>query len=308
MAKSLSIIRIFMEFSKSKKSLKFHKLPKKIVTIALIIFGSLGLLYFTNFEKGSKDQKINFSLVKSKNIKLCIIYDNNVYLENLTPDWGFSCYIDGLEKRILFDTGSYSSILINNMNKLKINISDVDIVVLSHIHSDHTGGLKFLLELNPNLTVYILKSFPDSFKRFVSSHAKKTIEVENLTEIYKGVFSTGEMGTFIKEQALIINTDAGLVVITGCAHPGIVKIIERARNTFKKDVLLVVGGFHLFGKSKGELNEIVKTFKKMNVKFVAPCHCTGDSAIDLFSKIYSKNFIKTGVGKIIELQDLLAVQ
>ncbi len=112
------------------------------------------------------------------------------------------------------------------------------------------------------------------------------------------------MGVWVKEQSLIIQTEKGLIIITGCAHPGIVKIVKRAKDLLKKDILLVVGGFHLIGKSEKEIGEIVLEFKKLGVKYVAPCHCSGDIARRLFKEVYKENFINAGVGKIISIEDL----
>jgi 7,8-dihydropterin-6-yl-methyl-4-(beta-D-ribofuranosyl)aminobenzene 5'-phosphate synthase len=118
----------------------------------------------------------------------------------------------------------------------------------------------------------------------------------------KGVYSTGVMGTSVKEQALIINSRKGLILVTGCAHPGIVNIIEKAMRIFKKRVLFVFGGFHLKGKSYEDIKSVINKFTSLGVKTVGGSHCTGERAMRLFQARYGKNYIQMGVGKTIYLK------
>ena len=137
----------------------------------------------------------------------------------------------------------------------------------------------------------------------IKSYGAKYIDVLNPTKISKEVYSTGELGILIKEQSLIINTNKGLVVITGCAHPGIVNIVKKAKEIFPgEQVYLVMGGFHLSGTSDFELKNIIKDFKKLEVQKAAPCHCSGDRCRELFKEKYQDNFIENGVGKIINIK------
>lgn len=95
-----------------------------------------------------------------------------------------------------------------------------------------------------------------------------------------------------------------MVVITGCAHPGIIKIVSKAKDLLNEDILLVMGGFHLTGESSNIIESIVSKFKELGVQYAGPCHCSGDVTRQLFGKEYEKNFIKVGVGKVIEIKDL----
>jgi len=160
---------------------------------------------------------------------ITVVCDNNPYKEGLETAWGFSAVISGAEKTILFDTGGDGSMLLGNMDKLGIEPQSIDLVVLSHIHGDHTGGLNSFIEKNTNVPVYLPKSFSKKFKDNVVNFGAKVVEVEGPLEICENVYSTGQVGRLIQEQSLIIRTDKGLVVMVGCAHPAIMKIFENPK-------------------------------------------------------------------------------
>ena len=245
-------------------------------------------------------QKENLPL-KSPLLILTIVYDNYSFASELKTAWGFSCLVEGMEKTILFDTGGDGKILLSNMQKLGITPGKIDIVVLSHIHGDHTGGLSSFLTSNPRVSVYLPQSFPESFKKAIREVGAEVIEVKEPLKICDNVYSTGEMGMWIKEESLIIKTATGLVVITGCAHPGIVKIVKKAKEIAEDKVYLVLGGFHLMGATRGRINRIIQEFREEKVKKVAPCHCSGDLTRKLFQEAYKKDFILAGVGKKIKI-------
>jgi len=241
-----------------------------------------------------------------------VVYDNNPYKQELGTAWGFSAFIIGTEKNILFDTGGDGSLLLENMQKLAIEPNSIDVVVLSHIHGDHTGGLASFLQKNYKTEVFLPESFPKKFKESVQQYQAKVIEIKQPLKICENVYSTGQLGNpstrlwtgWIKEQSLIIRTKAGLVVITGCAHPGIVNMVNTAKELMKDDVLLVMGGFHLEWATRGKIEKIISAFKQCGVQYVSPCHCTGEKARSLFEKHFGKNYINNGVGKVISLADL----
>ena len=254
-------------------------------------------------EKIMNEEKDIASIPGVNNLTITVVYDNNPYKEGLETTWGFSCVITGTEKTILFDTGRDHSLL-KNMEKLAIDPNSIDTIVLSHIHGDHTGGLNSFLEKNPDVTVYLPKSFPKKFKDNVASCGAKIVAVEQSLKICENVYSAGQLGKWIKEQSLIIRTEAGLVVITGCAHPGIVKIVNATKESLKDDILLVMGGFHLEWATKGKIEKIISAFKRLHVQYAYPCHCSGDKARSLFEKHFGKNYINIGAGRVITMADL----
>jgi 7,8-dihydropterin-6-yl-methyl-4-(beta-D-ribofuranosyl)aminobenzene 5'-phosphate synthase len=181
-------------------------------------------------------------------ITLVTIYDNYKANPELKTGWGFSCLVKTEGKNILFDTGAESETLLSNMEKVEIDPKEIDFIFISHLHGDHTGGLAGILKIKPNLKVYKPESFSSP------------------TQIINGVWTTGPLGTDIKEQSLIIKSTKGLIIITGCAHPGIVNIVKKAKEIFPNDnIYLVLGGFHLFGASDSKLKAVIDDFKKLGV-------------------------------------------
>lgn len=286
-----------------------EKLPAFLILILAVTIGTVSEINIPQ-EPGSAEgghlmdnKPENLTPVIVKNLGITVTYDNNPYAEGLSNAWGFSCLIRGTEKTILFDTGGNGTILLANMKRLGINPGEIDIVVLSHIHRDHIGGLEKFLEKNRNVTIYLPASFPEAFKNGLRSSGIKIIEVQGATKICEDVYSTGELGTWMKEQSLMIHTDKGIILITGCAHPGIVKIVTKAKELIRDDVLFVMGGFHLGGMHKSELEGIILGFRKLKVKYVGPCHCSGDLTRQMFKKEYHNNYINVGVGIVLCLAE-----
>jgi 7,8-dihydropterin-6-yl-methyl-4-(beta-D-ribofuranosyl)aminobenzene 5'-phosphate synthase len=242
---------------------------------------------------------------KSMEASVTILYDNNRFDPRLKTAWGFSCLVRGLEKTILFDTGGDGYTLHGNMRQLGIEPAEVDIVVLSHIHGDHTGGLERFLEKNSRVVVYLPDSFPGNFKNAVASLGARVEGVIESRELFPGAYTTGELGDGIREQALALKTTEGLIVITGCAHPGIVKMVRKAREVTGVDtVYLVVGGFHLGGEPPSRIELITEELRRLSVHKVAPCHCSGDGTRRLFKEKFGADYVESGVGKKIDLPSL----
>jgi 7,8-dihydropterin-6-yl-methyl-4-(beta-D-ribofuranosyl)aminobenzene 5'-phosphate synthase len=244
-------------------------------------------------------------LLPAADVTITVTYDNKSYDPDLTSDWGFSCLIEGCEKTILFDTGGNGEILSKNMQKLGINPEEIDIIVLSHIHGDHVNGLPSVLAKNSDVTVYVLQSFPSRFKENVKNSGADVVEVSNPAKICEHVYSSGEMSGIVDEQALIITTDRGLLIITGCAHPGIVSMVNKAKILFQDDILLVMGGFHLTDATRPMVDRIISDFRALGVLYAGPCHCTGSRAMDLFSQEYGEYYVDIGAGAIIYVKDLV---
>jgi 7,8-dihydropterin-6-yl-methyl-4-(beta-D-ribofuranosyl)aminobenzene 5'-phosphate synthase len=279
-------------------------MPKSFLSSSLLIgLAIVGLLTGSSC-RSSHSKKENFAARPiDGNISVSIVYDNYRVNPDLTAGWGFGCVIRTPSKNILFDTGGNSSILLSNMEKMRIDPKDIDIIVISHIHEDHLGGLDGFLERNEDVEVYIPFSFPNSIREKIESYGAEYRDVEASVQVSAKIYTTGEMGTSIKEQSLVLDTKKGLVVITGCAHPGVVNITKKAKQILpNKNIYLLIGGFHLSGASDSELRGIIQEFRDMGVQKIAPSHCSGDRCRELFKEEYEEDYIESGVGKIIMLQ------
>ncbi len=231
-------------------------------------------------------------------VVLTVLYDNNSADARLTTAWGFACLIQTADVTILFDTGGDGTILLHNMAALSIDPAAIDAVVLSHNHSDHTGGLEALLQANDHLTIYAPQSFADHIRSRAGPRAD-VVGVGSPTRLFDRMHTTGEIGGAIPEQSLIIEAAHGLVVLTGCAHPGIVAIAERASSQGEIDLL--VGGFHLKDHSPGQITSVVSSLGALGVRQVAPCHCTGAPARSEFEAVFGPGFIPCGAGTVITI-------
>lgn len=236
---------------------------------------------------------------------MTIVHDNNPWSDSLKMAWGLSVLVTGTPRTILFDTGSDGTLLLENMAALNIDPASVDVVVLSHMHGDHAGGLTGFLRANPRVEVYLPRPMPARVREVVEGYGATITEVAGPQEIAPGVYTTGVMGRRIHEQALIVSTCRGLIVLTGCAHPGIARIVEKAVELQGEPVLLVIGGFHLEWATAGQVEQIIAGFSRHDIRYVAPTHCAGEKARHLLQQRYGPGYIEAGVGRTLSLADLM---
>ena len=236
------------------------------------------------------------------NTDLTIICDNRSYDGRLLTAWGLSCLIRLGRETILFDTGGDSTTLLYNLSQLGIDPGGIGTVVLSHIHNDHIGGLGGFLKRNSKATVFLLNSFPQIFIDRITALGTKIVEIDKAKEILPGVYTISDLNHGINEQSLVITSPKGPVIVTGCAHPGVVNIVKMAREVVPSDkVQLVVGGFHLLETPSTTVRSMIETLDKLGVEKIAPCHCTGDKARRIFRERYGRACIESGVGRRIQL-------
>ena len=172
--------------------------------------------------------------------------------------------------------------------------------MISHNHGDHTGGLPVILERETELPLYIPVSVEGDFLKRFGSFRGHTVPVDEPMEICGGIVSTGEMGTAIKEQSLLIDTPKGLVVLTGCSHQGVENIVERAAELSDRPIYMVFGGFHLLNHSSEQIEAIIEIFRNNEVQQCGATHCTGQMATRMFIESYGDDFVRIGAGKRIE--------
>ena len=238
-------------------------------------------------------------MVPQARITFTVVFDNRPFKDGLDASWGYSCLVRGPQKTILFDTGADGRILLGNMKKLGIRPSMVDVVFLSHKHWDHAGGLKRVLEASDGAPVFLPAACPDDFKCEINAVGGAVVAVDRPQAVCSRAWSCGQLGGKMTEQALVIDTDYGAVVLTGCAHPGIVEIVEKIHRIGQSDIALLMGGFHLRDSTQGEVRRIIRHLRRMWVLRVAPSHCTGEDAIATFRQEYGPDFLEAGVGATI---------
>jgi 7,8-dihydropterin-6-yl-methyl-4-(beta-D-ribofuranosyl)aminobenzene 5'-phosphate synthase len=267
---------------------------------------------------------------ESKN-QITILYDAFGTDPSMTKDWGFSALVEVAGKRILFDTGNDADIFAANVKAKGVDLKTLDFVVLSHRHSDHMAGLNYVLSVNPSVKIYAPKegfgiygsSLPSSFYRKDETlppemryyggvppeimkfgaawHGAKFELIDKTTEIAPGItliaLVSDAPGTKeLKELSLAVNTPEGLVLVVGCSHPGIEKIVETAVSINPK-IHLIAGGFHLVVASDDVVARTVAALKDtFKVESVAPGHCTGEPTFAALKKAFGDQYLYAGLG------------
>lgn len=267
-------------------------------------------------------------------MKLKVLEDNNTFIDMyFLAEPGVSYYIEDGDEKILFDTG-YSSVILENAKKMNINLNDINKLVISHGHDDHTGGLKYFFEENRNIE---LIAHPECFNYKEDSKglyigsplsneelskvcklnlSKEPIQVSKhityLGEIpisndFESRYSIGKCitasekkdDTIIDDSAIVYKSDQGLFVITGCSHSGICNILEYAKKVCNDNRIYgVIGGFHLFDIND-KLEKTIDYLKENDIKLLYPCHCVSLKAkIEMAKKL---DINEVGVGLEINI-------
>lgn len=252
----------------------------------------------------------------------------------LRLDWGFSAFVEYGGKRILFDTGNNPDIFAHNIKALRVDLTRLDFVVISHRHGDHTDGLRHLLKVNPRVRIYApndehfggptpahfyrraAPSLPSHMRYFggvppeVVPHGSvwndaNVVRVSSVTEITPGIrlipAGSQERGNGIAELSLSITTPRGQVMFVGCSHPGIENILEAASAASQR-VHLIVGGLHWVTTPEDEIERLAVALRdRWRVVEVAPGHCTGEPAFAALQRAFGDKYRYAGVGTVLEL-------
>jgi 7,8-dihydropterin-6-yl-methyl-4-(beta-D-ribofuranosyl)aminobenzene 5'-phosphate synthase len=249
----------------------------------------------------------------------------------MQKDWGYAALVEYGGTRILFDTGNNPDILARNARAKGIELSRLDLVVMSHRHGDHMGGLTHLLTVNPKVKIYAPKEgfgvygadlpstfyrkdaslppeqryfdgAPPELMRFGSAWPGANFQlIDKNTEISPGIhliaLVSDKPGTLeLRELSLAINTADGLVIVVGCSHPGIDKILESA-SAINSRIHFVVGGFHLVVSKDPDIEKIVTALHDtFHVQYVAPGHCTGEPTFTALRKAFGDRYLYAGLG------------
>ncbi len=226
---------------------------------------------------------------------MTILFDN--YNNNCAACqslWGFSAYFE--EYKLLFDTGSNGRVLLKNMQELGVDVKEIEYMFITHSHWDHIGGIDSILELNPNITLFVPSSLSKFLIKDLKSLAKEVVICTKKPQhLFKNLYTTGLLGEDTPEQSLIIK-EKQTKVITGCGHFGVENVTRVAKEFIDVNINFVIGGFHLMRSSEEEVTASIKSLKALGVTKVLPTHCTGDRAIKLYKESFKNNYVSGGIG------------
>jgi 7,8-dihydropterin-6-yl-methyl-4-(beta-D-ribofuranosyl)aminobenzene 5'-phosphate synthase len=276
--------------------------------------------------------------------QITVLYDAFGKTSTMKKDWGFSALIEYGGKRVLFDTGNNAEIFAHNVEAKGIDLRQLDFAVVSHRHGDHTSGLNHLLKVNPGVKIYAPQenfgvfgaALPGSFykrneslpseMRYFDGRPPETLRfgspwpegnfnwVAKTTEIMPGFHLILLNGTWgadleVKEISLAIDTPDGIVLIVGCSHPTIEKIVEAAKTTINKPIHLVLGGTHLLPATNDQISSVaISLHDKWSVEYIAPVHCTGEIAFATLKETFGDRYDYAGLGTTVLLGPKVTVK
>lgn len=235
-------------------------------------------------------------------LEIRVVYDNTSAKPGIQEDWGYAAVVTFRGHRLLFDSGTKPQLFLDNLRKVDVTPESIEAAMISHQHPDHRNGIYQLYPQHPGLPVYFLESFETAAYDQAAKIGMKPIRVTQSREILPGMFTTGTVEGNPNEQSLAIETSKGIVMMVGCSHPGIVKLVETVERQRKKNSIhLLIGGFHMFPQSEDQIRAQIEQLKKLQVETVRPAHCTGELAHSLFEKEWGSKCGKAGAGNVIRL-------
>ena len=263
--------------------------------------------------------------------RITVLYDAFGKDATMTKDWGYAALVEINGKRILFDTGDDPVILAKNVRAKVVDLTKLDFVVLSHRHSDHVGGVSYLLSVNPKVKIYAPKEgfgifgsdLPSKFYRkdeslpaemryydgappeimkFGTTFPGANIQlIDKTTEVAPGItliaLVSDAPGTKeLKELSLAINTPHGIVLVVACSHPGIETIVAEAAK-INPHIHFIAGGFHLVVAQDAAIEKVAATLHDTyKVDYIAPGHCTGEPTFAAMQRMFGDRYLYAGLG------------
>lgn len=302
-------------------------------------YRSISLILLSLFAPLATIHATSPSAAESAKLRITVLYDAFGDTPGMQQDWGYAALLEYDGRHILFDTGNNPDILAQNIKAKGVDLSKLDFVVMSHRHSDHMGGLTYVLKVNPHIKIYAPKEgfgvyggdLPGTFfrkdpalpadQRYFGGTPPDVIRagsawpganlqlVDRNTEIAPNIhlltLISDKPGTLeLREVSLAIDTPEGIVLVVGCSHPGIDKMAQAA-SSINPHIRLIIGGFHLVVSSDEDINKIVSTLHDtVKAEYVAPGHCTGEPAFAAFKKAFGDHFVYAGLGTTVTTASL----
>lgn len=275
-----------------------------------------------------------------------VLAENTSSVPELGSEHGLSLYIETQRHRLLFDTGA-SALFIQNAAKLDVDLTAIDTVIISHGHYDHGGGLKAFLDINGTARVYLNRAaFEEHYSKRANGEARyigldssllpserfvfagDRLKIDGELELFSGVEGDEEFkpaanqglltrsgdslvaDDFAHEQNLVIHEGRKILLLSGCAHTGIVNIIDRFDEFTGRMPDYVVGGFHLDRGSSG-LSEPPSLIQALGHRLAGTramfftCHCTGVQPYNVLKEVMNESikYISSGDQILIEAKE-----
>jgi 7,8-dihydropterin-6-yl-methyl-4-(beta-D-ribofuranosyl)aminobenzene 5'-phosphate synthase len=273
-------------------------------------------------------------------LQITVLYDafgkSSDMHSDMHRDWGYAALVEYSGMRILFDTGNNPDILAHNAQAKGIDLSMVDFVVMSHRHGDHMGGLSYVLKVKPAVKIYApnegfgvygedlpstvyrkdsslppeqryFDGAPPEIMGFGSAWPGANFQLlDKNTEIGPDIhliaLVSDKPGTLeLRELSLAISTPVGMVIVVGCSHPGVDKIVAAA-SAINLRIRVIAGGFHLLTAGDSEIERTVTALHdEFKVEHIAPGHCTEEPAFTALKKVFNDRYLYAGLGTTLSL-------
>ncbi len=234
-------------------------------------------------------------------VHVTIIYDNYQANPDLQTDWGFACLVEYQGNTLLFDAGRMADLYQKNVEILGIKPKEIPTLFISHEHGDHTAGISWICDMNPSVICYLPASFAEKLKDS-DKLPPQSKAISKAVHLYGPYYSTGDNFAAFREQGLVIKTETGGVLVTGCGHPGAIEMVKMAQEELGIEVHTVIGGLHLMSTPGSKVQDIGEVLQKMGIKQICPTHCTGDKSIAALKASFGDGYFSGGTGKEIIIQ------
>lgn len=272
-------------------------------------------------------------------VELIILADNTADRDGLKAEHGLAILVSGPRRKVLFDAAASGSALLSNAKSIGINLSELNAVVISHGHYDHTGGLAAIVQQRPGLPVYVHSGAFD--RRWADRPGKPLMDIScphSIEDLYQSgavfhsishpepltdwllvsgpiagpmrggnmfvVRKAGEMVVdhFEDEMCLLVRGQRGWAVLTGCCHRGLKNTLRLARSlVHDAPVTAIVGGLHLAGDDIEGINETIQLVQKYEIRDIYPCHCTHPGAVNMLQQALGDRLHPMSVGSRVVL-------